>query len=86
MSIVVIYKQKSDHARAVEEFLHDFEKRTGRQLDTMDPETAMGSDFCQTYDIVEYPTLVATGNEGAMRNMWRGLPLPTIDEVSYYVQ
>ena len=44
-----------------------------------------GSGFCKTYDIVEYPTVVALSDSGQLQNMWRGRPLPTISEVSYYV-
>ena len=86
MSVRVIYKSESEHARAVEEFLHDFEKRTGRTLETVDPDTREGADLCQAYDIVEYPTIIATSDDGQVRNSWRGVPLPLIDEVSYYVE
>jgi hypothetical protein len=36
------------------------------------------------YDIVEYPTVVALDDSGGLQHMWRGLPLPTISEISYY--
>lgn len=85
MSVTVIYKPKSEHTRIVEEFLHDFERRMGRALNTIDPDTREGTDICRLYDVVQYPSLVATDTNGVMRNIWQGLPLPTIDEVSYYV-
>ncbi len=85
MSVTVIYKPRAEHTRIVEEFLHDFEKRTGRTLDTSDPDTREGSEICRLYDIVQYPSIVATDTDGTMRNMWQGLPMPTIDEVSAYV-
>lgn len=85
MSAYVVYKDKSDHARPVIDYLREFERRTGKTLKTIDPETREGSAFCVTYDIVEYPTLIATDTQGVVQNMWRGLPLPTINEVSYYV-
>lgn len=84
MKTLVVYKEHSEHARDVEMFMHDFTKQTGAQLETVNPDTPEGSQFCQTYDIVEYPTLVALDDEGRMQNMWRGRPLPTISEVSYY--
>lgn len=86
MSVRVIYKSVSEHARAVEEFLHDFEKRTGRTLETVDPDTRSGAELCQAYDVVEFPTIIATSDDGQVRNSWRGVPLPLIDEVSYYVE
>lgn len=86
MKVTVIYRDDSEHAREVIDFLRDFKRQTGRDLETIDPDTADGADFCRTYDIVEYPTLVAFSDDGVLQNVWRGLPLPTISEVSYYVQ
>lgn len=85
MKAVIVYKNESDHARAVLDYLRDFESQTGRQLETVDPETPAGIDLCRVYDVVEYPTVVAMSDEGMALNSWRGLPLPTISEVSYYV-
>ncbi len=86
MKVVIVYKNESDHARAVLDFLRDFERQTTHVLETVDPETADGEQFCRAYDIVQYPTVVALSDDSIMQNMWRGLPLPTISEVSYYVQ
>jgi hypothetical protein len=86
MKVYVIYKYESDHARPVLDYLRDFERRTSRKLEVIDPETREGDTFCRTYDIVEYPTIIATDSNGILQRQWRGLPLPTIDEVSYYTQ
>lgn len=85
MRVVIVYKYESDHARAVIDYLRDFERQTGHHIEEIEPETADGASFCRTYDIVEYPTMVALSDDGRLQNMWRGLPLPTISEVSYYV-
>jgi len=85
MKAIVVYKEESDHAREVLDYLRDFERQTGHVLETINPDTADGADFCRTYDIVEYPSIVAISDSGAMQNLWRGRPLPTISEVSYYV-
>jgi len=85
MRTVVIYKDESDYAREVTDYLRDFTRQTGHMLETMDPETPEGMDFCRAYDIVEYPSVVALSDDGSLQNLWRGLPLPTISEVSYYV-
>lgn len=86
MKVVVVYKDNTDYARQVSDYLRDFKVQTGHDLEIIDPESPAGIHFCQVYDIVEYPTIVATTDEGVLQNMWRGLPLPTISEVSYYVQ
>ncbi len=84
MKAYVVYKIESDHARPVMDFLRDFEKRTGKKVNEVDPESPNGSAFCETYDIMDYPTIIATDDNGVLQNEWRGLPLPLIDEVSYY--
>lgn len=86
MSVTVVYKPESDHARTVEDFLRDFTRQTGTELTVLDPDTSDGTAFCRVYDIVEYPTIIAVTTEGQLLNNWRGLPLPTISEVSYYTQ
>lgn len=85
MKVVIVYKNESDHARAVLDYLRDFERQTGHALPTLDPESIEGELFCRAYDIVEYPTVIAISDSSAMQSMWRGLPLPTISEVSFYV-
>ncbi|MBP9667467.1 hypothetical protein KBD87_01495 [Candidatus Saccharibacteria bacterium] len=85
MKTVAIYKPDSETARTVEDFMRDFTRQTGRTIEVLDPETKDGSATCRSYDIVEYPTLLAVSDDGQMQTMWTGLPLPTISEVSYYV-
>lgn len=84
MNTYVIYKDSSDHARAVIDYLNDFKRETGKDLVTIDPDSPEGADLCRNYDVVEYPTILTINNEGVIQQMWRGLPLPTISEVSYY--
>ena len=86
MRTFVVYKNESDHARDVLTWLSDFTRQTGRTLETIDPETAAGAATCETYDIVEYPSIVALDDNGVLQTIWRGLPLPTISEVSYYAR
>jgi hypothetical protein len=85
MKTIVIYKENTDYARQVTDFLREFTRQTGHELETLNPDTPDGADFCRTYDIVEYPSVVAISDGGVLQQLWRGLPLPTISEVSYYV-
>ena len=85
MRVAVVYKYESDHAREVMDYLRDFSRQTGHEIEEIDPDTPAGTDFCRVYDIVEYPTMVALDRSGQLQAMWRGRPLPTISEVSFYV-
>lgn len=84
MRVVVVYKEQTDYARQVNDYLRDFTRQTGRELETLDPESREGIGFCGTYDILMYPTVVALSDDGQVLNKWAGLPLPTMSEVSYY--
>lgn len=85
MRIVIVYRERSDHAREVEDWTREFSRRTGEELEVVDPDTRDGADFCRLYDIVEYPTIVALCNNGELQDMWRGRPLPQINEVSAFL-
>jgi len=84
MRVLVIYKEQSEHRREVEGYMRDFQAQTGRTIETMNPDSRDGANFCRTYDIVEYPTMLALSDDGRVQHNWRGRPLPTISEVSYY--
>lgn len=86
MKVVVVYKQETDYARSVMEWLRDFERQTGEHIEEIDPDSRAGASLCRTYDIVEYPTLLAIDSDGQLQNLWRGTMLPTISEVSYYAR
>ena len=83
--VVLMYREQSEHARPVEEFLREFERRSGLTLETLNPDTRDGAAFAQVYDVTTYPTILALDNDGKQLSMWAGLPLPLINEVRYYV-
>ena len=82
MRVVCIYRDNQDYSRSVNEWLENFRRQTGYEIETMNPDE--NTEFCVTYDIVEYPTIIALGNSGEVLAMWRGRNLPLINEVLYY--
>lgn len=84
MIVKVVYRYESDHAREVLDYMRDFERETGHTIEEVNPDTPDGAHTCRTYDIVEYPTVIALSDDGRLQQLWRGRPLPTISEVSYY--
>lgn len=85
MRVVVIWRDESDYARSIIEWLHDCERRVGAVPESLSPDEPEGESLCRAYDIVEYPTIVAIDDQGKMIQMWRGRDLPRIDDVSYYL-
>lgn len=86
MRVAVLYREQTDYARSVIDFLHDFQHQTGHELEIIDPDSVDGMLFCDTYGIDDFPTIIALSDDGIMQNCWTGIPLPTISEVSYYNQ
>ena len=83
MRVVCIYRDNQDYTRSVDEWLENFRRQTGRDIEKMDPDRNTG--FCESYDIVEYPTIIALGTRGEVRALWRGRNLPLFNEVLYYM-
>lgn len=86
MKAVVVYREHEDYTRDVEEFVRDFEQRTGKEIERIDPDTIKGEIFVTAHDVVEYPTIMGLDDNGKVLDMWRGRPLPRIDEVAFYAK
>ena len=85
MKVVALYRQNSEHGRNVEEFIHEFSRRTSKEIEHIDIDSKEGSSAAELYDITEYPAILAIANDGSLQNMWIGEPLPLIDEVAAYL-
>ena len=68
MRVLVVYKQQTDYTRRVEDYMTDFQRQTGHELETLDPETRDGISFTGAYDIMEYPTIIALSDDGQIQN------------------
>lgn len=84
MRTVCVWRRESDYGRAVEEWLGEFERRTGREVETLDPDSPAGANFCRVYDVTQYPTILALDNDGTVLASWQGEMLPMFDEVNYW--
>lgn len=82
MRVVCVFRDNQDYTRTVTDWLEDFRRQTGKEIETMNPDENVS--FCGTYDIVEYPTMLALDDNGAVLAMWRGREMPLINEVLYY--
>lgn len=85
MKVVILYRSNSDHARAVEEYIHDFRRQyPEKSLTVLDLDTKDGAATAARYDAVRYPAVIATADDGIMLNMWQGENLPLKNEVLAY--
>lgn len=83
--MLIIYRPRSEHGRAIEEFIHDFQSRhhTDR-LETLDVDTREGIATASLYDIVQYPAILVLQSNGMVQKIWQGPDLPMQDEVASY--
>jgi len=85
MKAVMLYRPNSEHERRALDYARDVKMQTGKTLPLLDVDSPEGVEQAKMYDIMEYPALLVTDDEGHMQNIWIGDQLPTISEASYYV-
>jgi hypothetical protein len=85
MRVVAIWRDNTDYARSVIEFLRDIEHRIGKAPESYSPDSPEGESLARSYDIVEYPSILAINDDGQLVQLWRGTMLPKIDDVSFYL-
>lgn len=85
MKVLLLYRPNSQHGRICEEFVRDYQ-RNGHsgQIEAMHIDTREGSAAASLYDIVQYPTLLITRNDGSIVRTWEGELLPLQNEVAAY--
>ena len=86
MRVVCVWRDNTEYAREVSSWLNDFQSQTGTTVESLDPDSIEGESFARAHDIVEYPTLMAVDDMGSEIQKWRGLPLPSFEQVSYYAR
>jgi hypothetical protein len=87
MKLIVLYKPRSEHARSLEEYLTDFHTiYPSVEVEQLDAESVEGINKSIVYDILDFPALIATANDGSVINMWIGQMLPQKQEVIGYLR
>ena len=86
MKIVVLWKEDTDYAREVREWMQEFTHETGKEVESLNPVSTEGETFATARDILQFPAVVAVREDGAVLNQWLGTPLPQFDEVLFFVK
>lgn len=82
MRLTILYRDRSDHARPVTDFVEMMRRRYPDKKPTLqDIETREGASTASLYGIMQYPALIVTAYDGRVIDQWEGLPIPRIDEV-----
>jgi hypothetical protein len=83
MKTVVLYREKSEQARAVEAFLRDYESLTRLRVEKVEIDSRAGSEMAKLYGVTDYPAVLVTRVDGQLIQMWQGMQLPPIEEVQH---
>ena len=85
MKIIILYHPQSDHSRIIEEYVHEFVARSPEvSLEAISVDTRSGANMAQTYDVVQYPSMLAVRENGELAQAWQGLPMPLMNEVAFF--
>lgn len=85
MKVLILYRPNSDHARLVEEYVHEFERQhPDKSVKTVDVDSREGMATATLYDIVRYPAVLVTSDEGSLISGWEGDQLPLMNELLAY--
>lgn len=85
MKAVILYRSKSDHERSVNEYVRDFQRQTGKSVETLDVEGQDGQNLAQLYDIMQFPAVIVMAENGSLIKVWIDGQLPLMNELSYFV-
>ncbi len=85
MKVVILYRPVSEHARMVDEFVREFERREpSRKVELVSLDTREGAAMARLYDVTQYPAIVALKDDGQLLQFWQGEQLPLMNEVAVY--
>lgn len=82
--MIMLYRPDSEFARSSEQFVREFERRTGKAVEKINIDSPRGIELAQLYGVMSHPAFVATSDDGQFQKMWSGHPLPLIDELNAY--
>lgn len=85
MRAVVLYHPHSEHGGIVEDYVHDFQRFKGKELEKVSLETVEGSETARLYDVVRYPAILIIGPDGVLQKMWQAPIMPLMNEVDSYL-
>lgn len=87
MKVLVLYRPNSEHGRTVEEFIHDFQQRHAEErMEILNVDSRDGSAMASLYDVMQYPAILVTQDDGYLQRSWQGDSLPLMDEVAAYAR
>ena len=85
MRITVLYRPASEFGRITEEFIRDYQMRyPDKKIEVINIDSRDGIAMSSLYDIMQFPTILATRDDGSLLKSWEGQSFPLMDELAGY--
>jgi hypothetical protein len=85
MKVLVLYRPQSEHARRTEEFVENIKRQHGLKLEVVDVDSKDGVAAASLYDVMMYPAVLVTTQQGQVIKVWSGEEVPPMpNEVVAY--
>lgn len=87
MKVTILNKPTGEMDTRVQEYVDEFRRRTGKELELIDAESPEGVDLARLHDILNIPAIIVREDDGGFVQSWVEIEKwPTISELSYYTQ
>jgi hypothetical protein len=86
MKVVIVYRPNSEKARLVEEFARDIDRQQNVQPQLVDVDSPEGIAMVSLYDIMSYPAVIVTREDGELIQYWANDQLPLMQEVAAFAR
>lgn len=87
MKLIILYRERSDHARDVTTFVEMMRRQyPDKKAQLEDVDTRQGTATASLYGVVQYPAVILTSNDGRVVLQQEGLPLPQVAHVAGQLQ
>ena len=86
MKVLVLYRPRSEHRSAVEEFIRQYKSQyPGSQIEEHDVDQEDGAMMASLYDVMSYPVILVVRDDGSVTQSWQGEDtLPGPSDVNYF--
>lgn len=86
MKALMLYRPKTENARAAEEYVADFGRlQGGKTIELVSLDTREGAAMSHLYDLPQQPVLIIIKDDGQLMSHWGGPPFPLTNEVAAYL-
>ena len=85
MRVVMVTRDNAEYTRESMDWMTEFARETGIQVEWENPETIGGEIFATTHEIMQYPTVCVVDGSSKIIAKWAG-KMPRFEEVSYVLR